>query len=117
MIGVLLTDLDLGAYTAHLDFGKIIYTTSEKTSIHHHEYSGLGRDFLDNLAKADLMRHDPGPIPISKRPEPICDDLCSDKRITVARLFQAINAFLDERMVLIADVGDALFGSIEISTR
>lgn len=117
MIGVFLTDLDMGAYTAHLDFGKIIYITSEKTSIHHHGYLGLGRDFLDKLAAADLKRHDPGPIPISKRPEPICDDLCSDKRITVERLFQAINTFLDEKMVLIADAGDALFGSIEIATR
>ncbi len=117
MVGVLLTDLDMGAYTAHLDFGRIIYTTSEKTSIRHHGYSCLSPDFLDKLAGADLKRHVPGPIPVSKRPEPICDDLCSDKRITVARLFQAVNAFLDERMMLVADVGDALFGSIEIATR
>lgn len=117
MIGALLTDLDLGIYTAHLDFGKIIYIASEKISIHHHQYSCPGYDFLNKLADADLKRHALGPIPTSKRPEPICDDLCSDKRITVARLFQAINAFLDEKMVLLADVGDALFGSIEIATR
>jgi len=117
MVGVLLTDLDMGAYTAHLDFGKMIYINSEKISIHHHEYSGLGHDFLDKLADADLKRHFSGPIPTIKRPQPICDDLCSDKKITTARLFQAINAFLDEKMVLIADVGDSLFGSIEIATQ
>jgi indolepyruvate decarboxylase len=117
MVGVFLTDLDMGAYTAHLDFGKMIYITSEKISIRYHEYSGLGPDFLDNLADADLKRHLSGPIPTSKRPEPICFDSCSDKKITVDRLFQAINAFLDEKMVLVADPGDSLFGSIEIATR
>jgi TPP-dependent 2-oxoacid decarboxylase len=116
MIGVFLTDLDMGAYTAHLDLGKVIYTTSRKTSIHHHQYSGLGRDFLDKLAEADLNWHDPGPVPYPRRPEPIGSELCPDQRITANRLFQIIGAFLDDKTVLIADVGDALFGSIEIAT-
>lgn len=117
MIGALFTDIDLGIYTANLDFGKVICMTSEKISIRHHQYSGLGYEFLNKLADMDLKRHALGPIPTSRRPEPVCDDLCREKKITVSRLFQAINAFLDEKMVLIADVGDSLFGSIEIATQ
>ncbi len=117
MIGVFLTDLDMGAYTAHLDLGKVIYTTSGKTSIRHHQYSGLGRDFLNKLAEADLKRHGPEPIPYAKRPDPICCELYTGQRITANRLFQIISAFLDDKTVLIADAGDALFGSIEIATQ
>lgn len=41
LLGVLLTDLDMGIFTARLDQGKSIYSTSEKTSIRYHTYPGV----------------------------------------------------------------------------
>ena len=41
LLGVLLTDIDLGIFTANIDQGKSIYSTSEKTSIRYHTYPGV----------------------------------------------------------------------------
>src|SRR5882724_7602307 len=35
-------------------------------------------------------------------------------KVTVKSLFQRLNAFLDKRMVVVADIGDALFGAADL---
>ena len=37
-----------------------------------------------------------------------------DKRLTVKRLFERLNAFLHENTIVVADVGDALFGATDL---
>jgi indolepyruvate decarboxylase len=97
LLGVLLTDLDLGIFTAHLDQGKSIYATSEKTSIRYHTYPGVYLNgFLLGLLKANLQ-----PVPNTK--------------IRVERLFQRLETFLDDHTFVIADTGDALFAAADIS--
>jgi indolepyruvate decarboxylase len=39
------------------------------------------------------------------------------KPITVARMFQAIDDFLDDRTIVIAEAGDALFGGLDLRIR
>ncbi len=114
MIGVYLTDLNLGIYTSYLDPEKLIYIVNERFALGGHEYILPGFDLLDQLAKANLRWHKPGHIPYSQKLERFPDDSCSDEKITVTRLFQILNSFLDEKNILLADPGDALFGSIEI---
>ncbi|MFA4876352.1 MAG: thiamine pyrophosphate-binding protein [Methanoregula sp.] len=114
LIGVFPTDLDLGAYTAHLDTRKIIAISGEKTTIGYHSYDGAGFEILEGLAGAGLARHDAGNIPHAEKHEPLdCLALNSDP-VTARRVFQIINAFIDEDMILVADVGDALFGCTEV---
>lgn len=113
LVGVFMTDLNMGSFTAHLDPSRFIHMTSERTSIKYHLYPDLGLNLLTALLGSELKRHDPGQVPHPKRPEPFCDASC-DKRITADRFFQAINSFMDDRTVLIADVGDSLFGSTEV---
>lgn len=113
MLGVFMTDLNMGSFTAHLEPGRFIHMTSERTAIKYHLYPGLGLELLTALMGSDLRRHDLGQYPHPTRPEPFCDASC-DKKITANRFFQAINSFMDEKTVLIADVGDSLFGSSEV---
>ena len=40
--------------------------------------------------------------------------IASNKKITVARLFDKVNSILNENIAIIADVGDALFGASEL---
>jgi TPP-dependent 2-oxoacid decarboxylase len=114
LLGVLLTDLDLGIFTAHLDQGRSIYSTSEKTSIRFHTYNAVYLNgFLQGLLKADLRR----------RPDPhIPQKAASDSyqpvpgaAMTVQRLFQRLESYLDEDTFVIADTGDATFASADIS--
>ena len=114
LLGTFLTDIDLGIYTAQLDPGKCIYVTSEELRIsHHHFHDVLVTDFVKGLLKLD--------IPPSKRPLPPKPKAASkfvlepEAPVTTARLFARINELLDEQMVVVADVGDCLFGAADLT--
>jgi len=116
LLGVLLTDFNLGVYTAHLDQSKSIHVTSERISVAHHYYEEVTiADFLLGLINGNIHPRShtwekPESTSASFVPAP------SAQKITVKRLFQQIDAFLDRNTVLIADVGDSLFGAIDLTT-
>ena len=88
LMGTFMTDIDLGIYTAKLDFSKRILATSESLQIRHHHYQNvqLG-DFIRGLLKADLSppkRRIPAEC---RRKEPKFV-LNPDARITTARMFE-----------------------------
>jgi indolepyruvate decarboxylase len=114
LLGVLMTDLDLGIFTAHLDQGKSIYSTSEKTSIRHHTYNAVYLNgFLQGLLQADIQRRPDTAIPHAA-PLGVFDPQ-PGAPVTVQRLFQRLETFFDDSTFVIADTGDALFGSGDIS--
>ena len=116
LLGVLLSDVNLGVYTAHLDQSRCIHVTSERITIAHHYYEQVtARDFLAGLiggqvnqCTADWTR--------PQRPSTAFVPAPGSQKITVQRLFHHINAFLDCNMVVVADIGDALFGAIDLVT-
>lgn len=111
-LGALLTDLNLGVYTAKIDQARSIYATSEKLTIHHHSYeSVLFPDFLAGLIAADIASRDfTHPTPAKPRPFVAA----TGTRITVKRLFERLNAFITAADIVIADVGDALFAANDL---
>jgi TPP-dependent 2-oxoacid decarboxylase len=113
LLGAMMTEFDLGMYTAKLDHGRSICVTSEKTSVRHHVYEGiLLQDFLQRLTAADITPREISPIPHPMPPAPFLP--VSGRKITVERVFQRLNAFLDDNTVVIAEVGDSLFGSSDL---
>ena len=114
LLGVLMTDLDLGIFTAHLDQGNSIYSTSEKTSIRYHTYNAVYLNgFLQGLLQADIRRRPDPDIPHTPSLE-VFQPL-PDTPVTVQRLFQRLETFFDDSTFVIADTGDALFASADIS--
>lgn len=114
MLGVFMTDVNLGIYTARLDQQKAISATSEKLSIRFHTYEGVEMDeFMAGLSEAVAGVHPPGDIP-NPPPAPACDP-APDKPLTVAYLFQRLNQFLDDNTAVIADPGDAMFAAIDMT--
>jgi len=116
LLGVFMTDVNLGIYTARLELARAIYATSEKLTIRFHTYENVTlRDFLAGLIEAPLRSHDPGEIP---HPDPVLEFIAQGKqKVTVRRLFQCLNAFLTDDIVVIADIGDALFGAADLLIR
>jgi indolepyruvate decarboxylase len=116
LLGTFMTDINLGIYTAHLDPAKCIYVTSEKLRIqHHHFHDVLLSDFVKRLAKAELKPGRKAP-PTPERPfdtEPFVPK--RDTKITMKRLYQRINEMLGDNMVVVADVGDALFAASDLT--
>jgi TPP-dependent 2-oxoacid decarboxylase len=117
MLGAFMTDINLGIYTARLDSARSIYATSEKLSIRYHTYEEVRfKDFMRGLLGLRLRRRRLGKIP---RPLPLDSGRSKPgkRKITVKRLFEQLNSFLQENTVVVADVGDALFGATDLFIR
>jgi indolepyruvate decarboxylase len=114
MLGAFMTDINLGIFTARLDPARSISATSEKLSIRYHNFENVGfRDFVRGLLRAKLRLRRvphiprPDPLPFSRRGR-------QTGKISVKRLFQRLNEFLAEETLVVADVGDALFGAADL---
>ncbi|HOX58839.1 MAG TPA: thiamine pyrophosphate-binding protein [Candidatus Paceibacterota bacterium] len=120
LLGAFMTDINLGIYTARLDPARSIYATSEKLSIRYHTYEEVRfKDFVRGLVRLPLRRRKLGRIP---RPAQVTVQAARRapyprKPLTVRRLFERLNAFLSDRTVVVADVGDALFGAADLFIR
>ena len=113
LLGAPMSDIDLGVYTARLEQSKSICVTSEKTSIRYHSYEDVRlEDFVQGLIDANLERRDSGSIPHPEPPEAFFP--VSGQAVTVRRLFQRLNAMLDDDTVVIADPGDALLAGADL---
>lgn len=115
LLGTFMTDINLGIYTAHLDPGKCIYVTSEKLRIrHHHFHDVLLEDFVKGFArtKMKVAKH---AIPAGLQPKHEPFELNPEAPVTSRRLFERVNAMLDDEMVVVADVGDCLFGASDLT--
>ncbi len=115
LLGTFMSDINLGINTARLDAGNCIYATSEKLRIRHHHFLDVRLDdFVKKLAKAGFK------VPKRKPPKP---DKSRDAKfvpepdapLKVSRLFARINEMLEDDMVVVADVGDSLFASADLT--
>ena len=117
MLGAFLTDINLGIYTARLDPARTIYVTSEKLTIRYHSYEDVRfKDFISGLLGAKLPRRNFSRL---TRPKPLLPFVSrnSGTRLTVKRLFERLNGFISAETVVVADVGDALFGATDLFIR
>jgi indolepyruvate decarboxylase len=117
LLGTILTDIDLGIFTAKLDPAKSIFASSDGLRIsHHHFHHVLLQDFIRALVEArptGAQRVLPAGPAAAREPfrlEPATP-------ITIRRLVRRLDESLDDRTIVIADVGDALFASSELVIR
>ncbi|MEZ5941046.1 MAG: thiamine pyrophosphate-binding protein [Planctomycetaceae bacterium] len=113
LLGTFMSDINLGIYTANLDPGRCIYATSEQLRIgHHHFHDVLLHDFVEGLSQLKSRRPKPE---FPQRVERTTAKLAADDKVTNAGLFGYLNTILDDGMVVIADVGDSLFGASDLT--
>ncbi len=112
LLGAMLTDINLGIYTAHIDRSASIYAAKDRVAVGFRSYDDVRmEDFIGGLARHSWTKR---PFPAFLHPEHPGPFAATDRPLTVAALFRQINAFLDENMVVIADPGDALFGAADL---
>lgn len=116
MLGTFMTDINLGIYTAELNLSDCIYATSEQLRVRYHHYHDVRlQDFVQALAaRHPRPKNPPPPAPTGWRKVPFT--LQPQKSITITRLMLRLEEQLDSNTVVIADVGDALFGATELTT-
>jgi indolepyruvate decarboxylase len=117
LLGTFMTDINLGIYTAELDLGDCIYVTSEECRVRYHHYHDVQ---LTDFVRALAARHPRPKNPIPPPPTEFWKEpftLRPADRITITRLMDRLDEQLADGTVVIADVGDALFGATELTTR
>ena len=117
LLGVILTDIDLGIFTARFQSSQSIYAASDDLRISHHHYENvLLEDFIRGLADA-TPRAAPRVLPPGPAAalEPFV--LAADAAITTTRLVRRLDESLDDRTIVVADVGDSLFASSDLVIR
>ena len=117
LLGTILTDIDLGIFTANLDPRRTIHATSEDLRISHHHFQGvLLEDFIRELAlakpKAARRVLPPGPATVAGTYE-----LRAEAPLTISRLIHRLDGGIEDGTIVIADVGDSLFASSELVIR
>jgi TPP-dependent 2-oxoacid decarboxylase len=120
LLGSLMTDINFGISPTPIEQAKSIYVTSEKLSIKHHNFENvLLQDFLSSLIQAPLIRRDfvlagkQGNIKNNSNNKPF--SAARNQKITVKRLFERLNFSLSDNTIVIADVGDSLFGALDLT--
>jgi indolepyruvate decarboxylase len=114
MLGCFLTDINLGIFTAKLDPAQCINATSEDLQIRYHHYREVRLDdFIRGLRDRRLKLADPL---VPAKPTGDGAGIAADPTspVTSASLFATLNGILDDDMVVIADIGDALFGAADL---
>ncbi len=113
MLGTFMTDVNLGIFTAKLDQALTISSSSEGSSIAFHQYPDvLLDDFLAGLLDQDLCHRAPAAGKSPERPQPFA---AQDRPLTIARLFQYLETFIDDHIVLLADPGEAMFAAADLT--
>jgi TPP-dependent 2-oxoacid decarboxylase len=112
LLGAMMTDMNLGIYTAQIDRRFSVYAGKDRVAVGLHTYDGVTmEEFVRGLAAHDWKKRTPAPFEHPEHPGPFAP---SSKAMTVDALFRQVNAFLEDDMVVIADPGDALFGAEDL---
>ena len=116
LLGAMLTDLNTGIFTAHLDPAKTVAATADRVQIRRHFYHGLPlKEFLRGLMDGGLKNR--AGLACPQPPAPLPFQPGSDQPLSVNGLFGCLNSFITDRHVVIADPGDALFGAADLVIR
>ena len=118
LLGALMTDINFSISPTPIEQSRSIYVTSEKLSIKYHNFENvLLQDFLTSLIEAPLERKDF--VLVGKQGNVKNNNkyfsAARNQKITVKRLFERLNFSITDNRIVIADVGDSLFGALDLT--
>lgn len=114
MLGSILTDIeDIGAQSPFLAEGRAIHATADAIMIKHHRYEGV---YFEDFVRALIA----APMPaFSSRRLPSLDTgrqeaPAAGQSATLSGLFGHLETLLDEKTLIVADIGEALFAGADL---
>jgi len=116
-LGTLLTDVeDVKAHTTLLAAGRTVHATADSIAIKHHTYDGVRfEDFVRALATAPLPSFPARTLP--HRDSVRFDPPGSEAAVTLRNVFGYLDGLLNDKTVVIADVGESLFAAADLRVR
>lgn len=117
VLGAFMTDMNLGIFTGQFNKKQTIMANFNRTNIGYHHYEQVFlKDFINNLSKEKLKKKTTFALPKKlAQPQPFKAE--KNKAITIKRVFDCLNTILDKNHMVVADVGDSLFGSMALQTQ
>ncbi|NOJ28793.1 MAG: preprotein translocase subunit Tim44 [Nitrososphaeraceae archaeon] len=119
MFGTFMTDIDFGNSPTPVEQGKTINATSSDLSIRYHNYEDISlRDFLLSLLDSNLLKNKKNYIKsfASLKQETYLSNhkKNDNQKITANLIFQILDNYLTSKHIIISDVGDSLFGGLDL---
>jgi indolepyruvate decarboxylase len=115
ILGSFITDLDFGNSPTPVDQEKTINAMSSKIYIKYHNFDNIPlREYLKNLCKINIKKFPINNKIVKKYKSEILGNKISNEKITVNGLFTILNRFITAENMVIADVGDSLFGGLDL---
>lgn len=113
ILGEMLTDITLGFQKAKFK-NESVFVTAEGLNIRHHTYRGVRfTDFCAELFKQVAVKHEAPELVYPTKEEYKAK---ADTKITVQRFFDKVETILSENTVVCADIGESLFGALNMNT-
>lgn len=106
-------DMTLCFKPARFSKRQVVWANVEGLKVHNHTYTEVAfGDFCKALFKVDLNKTFKTDLPSTV--EKATFEAKEDTKITSDRLFAKINSILDKTHAICADIGDALFGAMDL---
>ncbi len=116
-LGTLLTDVDdATAHATLLAAGRTVHATADSIAIKHHTYEGVRfEDFVRALAASPLPSFPARTLP--PRDSVRFDPPGPEAAVTLHNVFGYLDGMLNDKTVVIADVGESLFAAADLRVR
>lgn len=115
ILGSFITDFDFGNSPTPVDQEKTINAMSSKIYIKYHNFDNIPlREYLKNLCKINIKKFPINNKIVKRYKSEILGNKISNEKITVNSLFTILNRFITAENMVIADVGDSLFGGLDL---
>lgn len=109
ILGEVLTDMMLGFQSPKFAKRQTVFCSIEELRVRNHVYDNvLFTDFCNELLKSDLGKKEPPVLP--PKPEVVAF-IPENKKITTQRFFDKVGSMLNEKIAVVADIGEVLFGA------
>lgn len=129
LLGAPMIETDFSITPTPITQSHSIYLTSENILIKHHRYDNINfQDFLDALINSISIKRNQDiealEIINNKKYENSFHSLrkkgegfhiTKDQKITIKHLFERLNFSITDNTIIIADVGDSLYGSLDLT--
>ena len=114
MLGVMLTDMVLGGTQAKFTHRQTIRANVGELKISNHNYKDVVfSEFCESLFRTELAKK---PLPaICKKLVPKSFVAEINAKLTTRRFFEKIDSIITKKNVIITDVGDSLFGAVDLT--
>ena len=117
MLGSILTDLeDLDPHSSVMRAGRTVHATADAVTIKHHRYEGVYfEDFVRAVIAAPMPRFPARPLRTFEGALP--EEPNVQAPASLRGLFSRLETLLDEKTLVIADIGESLFAGADLRVR